>query len=392
MNRRIRASKVGLFLLFSLLASTTSRLSRAASLVHPNVVPDSTQDGGNGEDGPNEETETALEESIATTTTPQEQTVAETDNTVQTTTTMKTADNSGSGTATGAVNKCRWGEHCPEVAHNSTVNNGGGGSATTVPPSFLSTSKTKSKSPPEGFVLSGRVYTSPQDKLAHFDFTDKIVLEYWECGVMGSTTSPLVVKNAYFRHALVGREPNLWSGTEYGTHPQLLIPLKGPLTLILNSGEHHVFQAGQVILLEDTVKGGHKIRSDAGDLSALLLTLPQTHHKVGKDVSSLTSSKKWACATSNDQQVVWNVRNRTLIFGGIGLGLSSALSWFLAKVAPLWLSVGVGGMCLITGATLGAVQCGEYLYQEIELALEKHKLDDALDATLADDQPVDETQ
>ena len=50
------------------------------------------------------------------------------------------------------------------------------------------------------------------------------------------------------------------------------------------------------------------------------------------------------------------------------------MAFFLGKVAPLWLSVGVGGMCFIVGGTYATVTCGEYLWQEGELALERRRL------------------
>jgi hypothetical protein len=65
---------------------------------------------------------------------------------------------------------------------------------------------------------------------------------------------------------------------------------------------------------------------------------------------------------------------RRALFGGIGLGLTSLGAVFLGKVAPLWLSVGVGGLCFITGGTYATITCGEYMWQEVELALERRRL------------------
>jgi hypothetical protein len=267
--------------------------------------------------------------------------------------------------------KCRWGEHCPDTGTPHKNDN-----HTAHLPSFVTTSIHPKKTPPEGFVITSRVYTDPVDKLAHFDGENKVILEYWDCGVVGSTTSPLNVKHAYFRHALPRAAPTLWSGTEYGTHPQLLIPLK-PLELILNSGELQAFEAGDVILLEDVIKGGHKICSQEEDLSALLLTLPQQYHYVGTDYICLTSARR-ACQTSSNSQLL---KIRKALFGSIGLGLSSLGAVFLGKVAPLWLSVGVCGLCFITGGTYAAIQCGEYVWQEVDLALERQRLKGEVEET-----------
>ena len=155
--------------------------------------------------------------------------------------------------------------------------------------------------PPEGFDILARVYTDPNDKLAHFtdDSPDThITLPYWECGATGSTTSPLPVKHAYFRHALSGlSKPTVWSGTEYGPHPQLIVALKC-VEMTLNSGETRQLKSGDVVLMEDVVSGGHKCTSceqhyhhhspeEDHSMLYLVLTLPQHYHHVGRDRVSL---------------------------------------------------------------------------------------------------------
>lgn len=309
---------------------------------------------------------------------------------------LKTADvKLGAQTSTDAAKKdtssststtttCRWGEHCPDGNNTPGQKQNDSTSETEHHIPFVPNKNTAGSAaaaaaarPPEGFHITSRVYTDPDDKLAHFDTTSHILLEYLECGARGSTTSPLQIKNAYFRHAMPKQAPHLWSGTEFGTHPQLLIPLK-PLELLLNSGEQRLFEAGDVILLEDVLAAGHKIRSpnEHQDMSALLLTLPQHYHHVGKDRVSLTTSNRnkaiVGCETSRDALI--RERIRKTIFAGIGLGLSSFFAVFLGKVAPLWLSVGVGGTCFIVGGTYATVQCGEYMWQEGELAVERRWL------------------
>jgi hypothetical protein len=282
--------------------------------------------------------------------------------------------------------------------------------------------------PPEGFTLAARVYTDPHDKLAHFTDdlpTTHITLPYWECGATGSTTSPLPVKHAYFRHALSGSKPQIWSGSEYGPHPQLIVALKR-MEIILNSGETKQLTAGQVVLLEDVVQGGHKLKALEADfdMTYLVLTLPQHYHHVGRDRMALkqgTMEKMYSpCATDDEQQTQqqqqgqpggafvhrqappqsttsssWDTiltgrtsipdgqvaplreqegRLRKVLLGAVGVSLSSLMADFLAKVAPLWLAVGIGGTCFVAGGTYGIVACGEHLWTEWEMAQEKKRL------------------
>ena len=70
----------------------------------------------------------------------------------------------------------------------------------------------------------------------------------------------------------------------------------------------------------------------------------------------------------------------------LGLSLSSLLTYFWIKVAPLQLAVGIGGTCLIAGGSLGIVIVGESVFDEIEAYLQKAKeererLDDDEDET-----------
>ena len=277
--------------------------------------------------------------------------------------------------------------------------------------------------PPEGFTIVARVYTDPSDKLAHFTDDEQgsqITLPYWECGATGSTTSPLPVKHAYFRHALSGSKPQVWSGTEYGPHPQLVVALKR-MEMTLNSGETKILKAGDVVLLEDVVSGGHKLKALEGfDMTYLLLTLPQHYHHVGRDQMALkrSSTEKRESPCANEQQPppvgsggtafvnrqaipkqeslsskTWekiltggNVpegqvapfrepKLRKLILGAIGVSFSALVADFLGKVAPLWLAVGIGGTCFVIGGTAAVVQGGDYLCTELEMWHERKRLE-----------------
>ena len=73
--------------------------------------------------------------------------------------------------------------------------------------------------PPPGYLISARVYIDPKDKLGHID-EDVLTLPYWDCGAVGSTTSPLKVTDVAFRHSLTPSQG--WTGTD-GKHPVLSI-------------------------------------------------------------------------------------------------------------------------------------------------------------------------
>jgi hypothetical protein len=61
-----------------------------------------------------------------------------------------------------------------------------------------------------------------------------------------------------------------------------------------------------------------------------------------------------------------------------GLTLSSLMTYFWIKVAPLQLAVGFGGACLIAGGTMGVVICGDRLCETIEAALKNRAIDQVL--------------
>ena len=267
-----------------------------------------------------------------------------------------------------------------------------------TPPSSQLSFVTKSKTlhpPPEGFVISARVYIDGSDKLAHVE-EDAMTLPYFDCGVMGSTTAPLSVKDATFRHSLT--PTNSWTMTESstssnkaaadGTHPLVAVALS-PLVLETNSGESKSIQPGQAILLEDGLSPGHKmVPVSHHEIQVLFLTLRQTHIHPGKERVSLPRSTATStvdpCPLPNvngdsrlqllrRQNMVSNILRRGL-FGLTGLSFSTLMVDFLSKTAPLWLAVGVGGICFVTAGTLLAVWAGERTLVHIEVWLEQRQL------------------
>lgn len=164
----------------------------------------------------------------------------------------------------------------------------------------------------QGFQITARVYTDPQDKLAHFEMYDTIVTDsgnkinkddddfvaptipivfpYWECGLAGSTTVPIPLQHVTVRHLLGGSIPsNFATEGDFGPYPQLVVPLT-QVQVVLNSGQSRTFGPGQVVLLENVITGGHKLQGhEHRDMTVLLLTLPHVYHQVGRDHNALQS-------------------------------------------------------------------------------------------------------
>jgi len=88
----------------------------------------------------------------------------------------------------------------------------------------------------------------------------------------------------------------------------------------------------------------------------------------------------WLNPQQQQQQPWW--KEKDLVGGGMislqkvlltimGVGLSSLMTFFWIKVAPLQLAVGIGGLCMVGGGTLGIVMLGEMICDEIGEYIEK---------------------
>jgi hypothetical protein len=205
--------------------------------------------------------------------------------------------------------------------------------------------------PPPGFVIAARVYIDTTDKLAYID-QDQLTLPYWDCGAAGSTTSPLAVKEATFRHSLTPGQA--WTATPDGKHPYLCIALSEFL-LEVSSGDSKVIQPGQVILLEDVLIPGHKMRPlHHADVRVMFLTLPKTHYATGKDALSLPTT-----VVQNDPCPVSSSPEE----GGVGpqqqqrrtLTMPKALQREVRDARLLRIALGLTGV-----RTTQSVHCAEY--------------------------------
>jgi hypothetical protein len=306
--------------------------------------------------------------------------------------------------------------------------------------------------PPEGFTITARVYIDSQDKLTHFDLLDddstnnsttenqkkapttsRITLPYFECGVAGSTTAALPVKQIYFRHSLAAPTSVFMESTGDSSktllYPVLAVALT-PLTVELDSGEHMDILAGDVVLFEDSIRPGHKlmVSKELSHLTILVITLPYPHYHVGKQNLSIKaaiakhSQKSAPCRVftttldssedthesvldSGDDKLGVDIypdpksdlpssilsstrrqtatalfsengrRIRYLLFGTIGLSLSTLMADFLGRTAPLWLAVGVGGTCFVLGSTYGITLLSDSIYTSLSLWNERRLLE-----------------
>ena len=201
---------------------------------------------------------------------------------------------------------------------------------------------------------------------------------------------------------------------ETGPTPQLVVCLHPIQITVSGNNEKRIFEPGQVILLEDMHSRGHKMSAVAvsgedhsveDDLSVLILTLPHPpkHHKHSnwnnhnkKENESASSTSQKPCnlennipyfipitSTNNPTRdspsqnmglaIRNNIRNlfqkvdvRRAALATTGLVSSSALTYFLGKVAPPVLAVIFGGGCVVVGGTCLVVKGGEAVMDQLD--------------------------
>jgi hypothetical protein len=155
-------------------------------------------------------------------------------------------------------------------------------------------------------------------------------------------------------------------------------------------GEIRTFKRGDVIWVDG---GEYKMTSAKGcddDLSVLILNIDKKNNE-NKNIFrnskyNPSNPTKISCSMMDfsygtysflDEQdevslgmaFVQNIVKipmRKVLLSSIGLSLSSLVTYFLSKVAPLQLAVGIGGACVISGGTYAVVSGGEWLCEEIE--------------------------
>lgn len=273
--------------------------------------------------------------------------------------------------------------------------------------------------PPEDFVVNAHI-VSGVDGLSYFAPPQQdhpISIPFQECSSVGITTPPIPLSHFNIRHLPPAGTNPAWQNT--GPQPQLVVCLH-PLQITVSSGEVRTFKAGDVVLLEDMEGRGHKMstpgiledgstqQQEEENLSVLILTLPPPpkHHSQKKPTfdknkpckldselpyyySFLSdnpvsdddeSGKKGMMRTPNSflKEAISRIDMQRLILTSVGVASSSALSYFLAKVAPPLLAVVFGGGCVVVGGTCMVVKGGETIMDQLEERKKKKRMEKVL--------------
>jgi len=251
-----------------------------------------------------------------------------------------------------------WKPHTQQPNHNTS--NGSLGYQNVDPMSFplnVNNKKIpKDHIPPSHYQIKARLLSNK--KTGHSYFCEEVEasvlrLPFRDCSSAGITTPPIPLQNAVFRQL-----PPFGTTPSYHPAPttQLVICLE-PLEITTFSGQSKKFSSGDVVLLDDVYGDGHSIiamTETEENGSVIILTL--------KD--QLKDQTNQPCPTYLTVSHTPSVRR--LILSAIGLSLSSALTYFLGKVAPHVLAVGVGGACVLVGGTTGVIFAGEKLLDQIQ--------------------------
>ena len=206
---------------------------------------------------------------------------------------------------------------------------------------------TSSCDPPQGFTLSARIVTSPHDGLSYFldvpqeDIATMMTIPYTylDCGEnIESLTEAFSLDDMVVRHLPAGADIGHWvnlgggvtidSGDEdedssrryiNGNHdgrPKLLIALT-PIEIVVsgNDEESRTFNPGEIILMEDTLGKGHKMRANSRgkDLSVIMISLPHTVHYPTVNWSS--SQGEQSESLPSDSAAAWHSAAHQSLFG-----------------------------------------------------------------------------
>jgi hypothetical protein len=229
---------------------------------------------------------------------------------------------------------------------------------------------TISHPPPDFFKLSGRIATAQNTMNSYFEDDNIPTIPFLECNDVGTTTPPIETVSASFRTFPKSAHP-----TSFSNSRGFIVPLT-KLEIQTSDGEStRVFDQGEVVWVD----GDYRL-SSAGDddMNALIVEVPTTM-QIGmkRDFFGL-QTKRLTCSDIENNTLVKRFPAKKLLFTITGFTLSSLMTYFWIKVAPLQLAVGFGGACLIAGGTLGVVICGERLSETIEFALKHRRIDQDL--------------
>uniref|UniRef100_A0A7S2K907 Uncharacterized protein n=1 Tax=Leptocylindrus danicus TaxID=163516 RepID=A0A7S2K907_9STRA len=252
-----------------------------------------------------------------------------------------------------------------------------------------SNTNTNTVTPPEGFQIAAHIVSDDIDSSAYFADIDLPLIRYSDCGPEGAMTDLLPISNIQFRHFPAGVYTH-WAPTSISSNgessnsksrsrSQLIVCLS-PLEVMVSGDERNkqVFEAGQVILLDDTRGKGHKLRSvsHAGDelrpLSALTVNLPLHHHHTalfGKRKTRYPCLDQRFDANNGDAEddIAWlaHFRNKKRwAVASAGVALSSAFAGWIYLVYPPIL-IRISEIASVLGLTYGLVHLGESYWDNL---------------------------
>ena len=248
-------------------------------------------------------------------------------------------------------------------------------------------------SPPEGLSISAHVVVSVEDGLSYFAPKPSPVIPFTDCGpIMGSLTEQILLRQMKFRHFPAMAETS-W-GTLSDTEAQLVVCLH-PLEVIVsgNNQESQTFEAGDVILFEDQIGKGHKLRAPIGanhrdksfeDQTVSVLTFSLPNYKPSSSVLGFNkgthdcSQKLNVGAMLNENQhtsmptyqlpeqkaAFLGVPVRKIILSTLSLGLSSVFTLKITQFVPAKLSVRFGQLCMIGAGASASALLYDHLLEE----------------------------
>jgi len=229
--------------------------------------------------------------------------------------------------------------------------------------------------PPDAFVLSAQIITIKQQATSSLIRNDVLSIPFKECNSEGTTTPAIPIKNISFRSFPKSAHPSSFIFTK-----GFIVPLS-KAEIKSSDGQIEIFEAGAVIWVD----GEYQISSadDAKDLSVLIANTRIQKHSSGSEkgldlfgLPKMTSMQ--SCNDDNEdegviKELATNIRSisvRRVILSSLGLSLSSFITYFWIKVAPLQLAVGFGGTIMIVGGTILIVLGGDNVCDEIGKSME----------------------
>lgn len=250
--------------------------------------------------------------------------------------------------------------------------------------------------PPEAFTITAKI--KQRGGKSYFDINSiddaRNSIPFMECNSVGTTTPPIPAGSVSFRSFPRSGHPSLWTYTHGFIVPLSSIIIEVQTVLATDSTKNkqntssigdgnedkkQIFNAGEVIWVD-----GQYRMSSAGenDLTALIIEIPKKEGGAldifgvpkgtsGEKVNRLNCNDTLGVVKNLAKDVRKNVPIRRITLASLGLSLSSMLTYFWVKVAPLQLAVGIGGTCLIAGGSLGIIKGGEYLCDEFEAYFQK---------------------